>query len=921
MPLEPGTRFGPYEVSGPLGAGGMGEVYRARDTKLGRDVAIKTLPPALASDKERLARFEREAQLLAVLNHPHIAAVYGLDVHDGTLYLAMELVEGETLEQKLKAGALPVEEALRLALQVAEALEAAHGKGVVHRDLKPANIMVTAEDRVKVLDFGLAKAFSGDPEDGTPAHSPALSLAMTQQGLVLGTAGYMSPEQASGQTADQRADIWSFGVVLYEMLTGLPLFSGESVPHVLADVLKTEPDWRRLPKNLHPRLKLLLERCLTKRPRDRLHSIADARVEIEAVLGAPEGVTPESAVSAAPRRSHAARLVAVAAGAAIIAGALVWFLRPSPASEPEPVVRFSVPLPADQSFTAGPVSMIAVSPDGTRIAYVANGQLFLRNLAESEARPVQGTDEGTITAAQPAFSPDGQWLAYVHVSGVAGPFTLKRVPITGGAPVTLHETSAPDFPRGLTWPTPDSIVFVGAEGVERIPANGGATEVLVPFGEDERFDSPQLLPGGDAVLFTRASGVPGTSGGYEAAQVVVQSIGKNDRTVVWDGGSAARYLRTGQLVYAQGGALFAIGFDPQTRAVSGGPVPILQGLRRSTNGNTDTANYAVSDTGTLAMIPGDPNAAETNEPQTTLTWVDRSGREEPLPVRPDDYTMARISPDGTKIALVVGAALVRDTPPAIWIFDERTENLSLLTGDPAGDDGPVWSSDSRRIYFRSLRGDTNGVYSIELDTGETTRVAASSDHPFPLPWTIAPDDSVLGLVDALNLNNVDISALSVADGEFTSLLHEQISENEPSISPNGTWLAYTESPAPGDPNAEINIRPFPGVARTRIPVGRGMTPVFSRDGSELFFVAGDELMAAAVTYEPTLRIGTPRRVIESNAYQWAFAGRAWDVDPSGERFLMIRRPGAQQAADDQTNDRIDVVLHWSEELEERVPMQ
>ena len=377
-------------------------------------------------------RFEREAQLLAALNHPHIASVYGLDTHDGTLYLAMELVEGDTLEEKLKAGPLPVEEALRLALQIAEALEAAHGKGVVHRDLKPANIMVSGDGQVKVLDFGLAKAFSGDPKDGTPAHSPALSLAMTQQGLVLGTAGYMSPEQASGQGTDQRADIWAFGVVLYEMLTGLPLFSGESVPHILADVLKTEPDWRRLPKNLHPRLRLLLERCLTKKPRDRLHSIADARVEIEAVLGAPEGVSPESAAVPAGQ-SNAARLVGVAAAAAVLAAAAVWFLRPTTVPELKPVVRFSVPLPADQAFTAAAASMIAVSPDGTRIAYIANRQIFLRNFAESDVRPVQGTDEGPLTDAQPTFSPDGQWLAYVHVVGSTGPGLGPKAnrPVTG----------------------------------------------------------------------------------------------------------------------------------------------------------------------------------------------------------------------------------------------------------------------------------------------------------------------------------------------------------------------------------------------------------------------------------------------------------------------------------------------------------
>jgi serine/threonine-protein kinase len=922
MGLSAGTKLGAFEITGSLGAGGMGEVYRARDMKLGRDVAIKTLPAALASDKERLARFEREAKLLAALNHAHIATVHALDEHDGTLYVAMELVEGETLEHKLKGGALPVEDALRLSLQIAEALEAAHGKGVIHRDLKPANVMVTREGQVKVLDFGLAKAFSSAAEEASPLHSPALSVAMTQRGLVLGTAGYMSPEQASGQATDQRSDIWAFGVVLYEMLTGLPLFSGESVPHILADVLKTEPDWRRLPKNLHPRIRQLLERSLTKKPRNRLHSIADARVEIEAVLRDPSGVTPASEDRATTSQtSSLLRLAAAVVVTAVVAGTAVWFLRPAPVPEPKPVVRFSIPLPPDQSFVIDPVSMIALSPDGARIAYVASGQIYLRDLGEREARAVQRTVEPGFGPGTPAFSPDGQWLAYVDVGSPTGPFYVQRVPISGGASVTIHEAAPQgNFQFGLAWPTADSILFTNSEGIVRIPANGGAEELLVPRAEDERFDSPQILPDGKTVLFTRAPGAPGSTG-LEAAQVVVQSIGGNDRTVLWEGGAAARYLPTGHLVYAQGTTLFALPFDPAARAVRGGPVPMVAGLRRSSNAITDTANYGVSDTGTLVMIPGDPNAVAETGITTTLTWVDREGREEPLPVRPDDYTMARISPDGTKIALVVGALLSRPTPPAIWIFDRQTETLSLLTADPAGDDGPVWSSDGSRVYFRSLRNEMVGVYAIELDTGETTLVGSSPDYPFPFPWTISPDDRTLGLVSAFTVADVNIAALSLDDGEFTWLLREETSENQPSISPNGAWLAYSEGATPADPNAEINIRPFPGVSRTRIPVGRGALPVFSRDGSELFFVAEDGLMAAPVTYEPTLRVGAARRLFASAAYMWAVLGRTWDVDPSGERFLMIRVPGTAEVDEEPSQDRIDVVLNWVEELKARVPVE
>ena len=457
MTLTVGTRLGSFQITGTLGAGGMGEVYRATDTKLEREVAIKTLPASLAEDADRLARFDREAKLLASLNHAHIAAVHSLDETDGMLYIAMELVEGESLERRLASGPIALDDALRFGLQIASALEAAHEKGVVHRDLKPANIMITPDGMVKVLDFGLAKAFTGNPTEASPAHSPALSVAMTQQGLVLGTAGYMSPEQASGQATDQRADVWAFGVVMYEMLTGQPLFSGESVPHILADVLKTNPDWARLPEPLHPRLKQMLERCLTKRPRDRYAGIADARVDIEAALHDPKGaviwIGPDG--SAALQASVSTRPMTVAA-AALIGAVLValagWLLWPAP-PDPGPVVRFSIPLPDGQNFTLTNTQAVALSPDGTRIAYTAANQIHIRNLSEPEGQPVPGADGDGFAVANPVCSPDGQWLAFIHAFGNAGPFELNRIPVSGGAPVSIY--TAPtgyEFPNGLIWP-------------------------------------------------------------------------------------------------------------------------------------------------------------------------------------------------------------------------------------------------------------------------------------------------------------------------------------------------------------------------------------------------------------------------------------------------------------------------------------
>jgi len=923
MGLDSGTRLGPYEITGLLGAGGMGEVYRARDTQLGRDIAVKVLPASLANDTHRLARFEREAQLLAALHHPHIAVIHSLAEHEGTRYLAMELIEGTTLADLVARGGLPVDEALRLALQIAEALEAAHSKGVVHRDLKPANVMLTRDGQVKVLDFGLAKALGADRNETTPAQSPA-SLAMTQQGVVLGTAGYMSPEQASGQTSDQRADVWAFGVVLYEMLTGAPLFQGESVPHVLADVLKTEPDWSRLPKGLSPRISTLLERCLTKKPRNRLHAIADARIEIEAALADPSAAGADT--SHLPRAANRALWAAAVAAMVVVAAAVGWFLRPVPTAEPGVVARFSYRLPDDYSIQ--PTSMIAVSPDGTHVAYFEGDRLYLRNLAETEPRPIPGTDE-PAAVTQPTFSPDGQWLAYLQVSTVNGPFTLKRMPVGGGAPVPIYAAESYDeTPSSLSWPTPDALLFSTARGIVRLPENGGATEVLVASVGGEVLLSPQLLPDGKSVLFTR---VPGgsepTVSTYDAAQVAVQSIGRQDRKIVLEGGSAARYVPSGHLVYARGRALFAIGFDAAARAVRGGAVSVAEGLARSSSGFSDTANFAVSETGTLALIAGSFEAADSRI-QRTLTWIDRSGREEPLSIRPDDYTMARLSPDGTRVALVIGAMLGRPRPEgSVWIYDFRTENLSLLATEPAMADGPVWSPDGNRIFFRGFRpfepGLSADVFSIEIATGEVTLVGAGSDRfPRLMPWGLSPDGQTLLVVNARAVGDVSIATLSLRSQQIADLFADDDNYSQPSFSPVGAYIALREIRANGP--EEIFIRDFPAVARTRYPVALGTQPVFSRDGSELFFYDGRGFSAASISYEPALRIGPPRRLFEFGDYFLGDYGRTWDLDASGQRFLMIRNPNATQAAaaarDDSERPHIDVVVNWFEELKARVPV-
>jgi Tol biopolymer transport system component len=576
-------------------------------------------------------------------------------------------------------------------------------------------------------------------------------------------------------------------------------------------------------------------------------------------------------------------------------------------------------LPAEPPFPANSLSIFAVSPDGRRIAYIAGGQIFLRSISEREARPVQGTAETGLGALTPVFSPDGQWLAYVDIRAFAGPYVVKRIPIGGGPPDTIHEQEAgTGFPQGLSWPTPDTILFTNEDGIVSISPNGGTPRVLVERGEDERLFSPQLLLGGEAVLFTSAAGTPGaTAGGFDTAQVIVQSIGGDDRTVIREGGSAARYLPTGHLIYAEGTALFAIPFDPETRTVRGGPVRVLDALRRSAIGLSDTAYFDVSETGTLVSIPEGPSAGARIE--TTLTWVDRDGREEPFPVRrPGNYTMARISPNGENVALVLGSPL-GDTQVDIWIHDQRTENLRQLTADPAKDEGPVWSADGSRIFFRSVGGNAAGVYAIDVDTGETTLLAPSSpEFPQPLPWTISPDGRTLGLVNTTS--DFNIATLSLADRELAHLLNDaEVDERQPSFSPNSAWIAYEEGAA--DASDEINIRSFPDVSQRRIPVGPGSSSVFSRDGSELFFQSGDSLVAVPISYEPTLRVGPPTRLFETTAYSLNAPGRAWDVDPSGQRFLMIRAPAVGGRDGGQQNARIDVVVNWFEELESRVPVE
>ena len=824
--MESGTKLAHYEILSPLGKGGMGEVWRARDTKLGRDVAIKSLPEEFAKDADRLARFEREARLLASLNHPNIAAIHGFEEDNGIHFLVLELVEGETLADQLKRGAIPAEESLRLALQIAEALEAAHEKGVIHRDLKPANVKVTPDGKVKVLDFGLAKAFAGDEADVSVSNSPTLSMAATGQGIILGTAAYMSPEQAGGEAIDKRADVWSFGVVLFEMLSGRRVFTGKNVSRILASVLNSEPEWTSLPANIHPRVRMLLERSLEKETKDRLAGISDARVDIEKVLADAAGVLvqPTAEVVETPRQSLP--WVAAVLIVAVLAGIGGWVLNPS-SGELHSIVRFPFVLPADQQFTNTNWPLVDISTDGTQLAYAADGRIHLRDLNEVEVLEVQGSEDAL--PLNPVFSPGGLWLAYS--SGGAGVYSLKRIPIGGGTPVPVWEGSS--RPVDLQWETDDTILFVQPEGVVRVPAGGGNAEVIVEAGELESLGTPRLLPEGDQVLFT-ATTFSTDLLSWDAAQILVQRIDSDERTLVWEGGSDARYISTGHLVYAQGNTLFALPFDLDSLEVTGGATPIVEGIRRSDNSSVGTGQYAFSDDGTLISVPGSGPAGVRN---SVLAWIDRNGVRESLPVPSRPYQSPRLSPDGTRLAVQTTDA---NGESDIWVYNlDGNTQMREMTGG-GNNMRPIWTPDGERLTFTSNRDGSERIYSQPSDLSGVAEPLTTADEDavgsvWAESWT--RDGSTLSLTRLSGGGGA--ATLSLDDGTVTGVPG---GGGNTAFSPDGTWLVYRNNRGGSE---ELYMRPFPLLDGTELQLTQegGSAPMWSPDGRELFYRRGVQALA------------------------------------------------------------------------------
>jgi serine/threonine-protein kinase len=893
-----GKTLAHYEITTQLGKGGMGEVYQAKDRKLERDVAIKMLPEEFARDTDRVARFQREAKLLASLNHPNIAAIYGLEESGGTNFLVLELVEGDTLADRIKAGPVPVEEALKLALQIAEALEAAHERGVIHRDLKPSNIKVTPDGKVKVLDFGLAKALAGDQEQVNLSNSPTLSNAATQQGVILGTAAYMSPEQARGKSVDKRADIWAFGCVLFEMLTGRAIFSGKDVTDILAAVIRAEPEWNSLPANLHWRLREVLERCLRKDAKDRYHDISDVREDIQRVLTGPSGVfapPPAFAESRTRLRTMLPWITAALVIGAIIAGVAIWKLR---LPQLRQVIRFDYELPDGHQLTGKP---LAASPDGKQFVYSTSKGLFLRSVDELSAKLIAGTDGDT---RQPFFSPDGKWIGYFSLNDRM----LKKISINGGKPVALCDVGGVGM-EGASWGT-DGMIVYGAvpNGIMRISTNGGIPESIVK-AESDMVVSPQILPDGKSLLYTTYTS------DFQQPRIMVQPLKSGDPKELLPG-SIVRYLPIGYIIYwpPDINTLFAVPFNLDRLEVAGEPVSLLE----------DVAVADISDSGTLVYIPAPPRTKARIADGRTLVWVDREGKEESLGTPPNFYAYPKISPHGKQVAVSVGFTPNED----IWIWDTVRKNLTRLTFEKTREMLPIWSPDGKWIaYWADTAGSSpNGLYLKAADgTGEAEKlISAPNGQLHPYSWS--NDGKTLLMAELVTWANLDLCILSMEEDHVRKpLLQTEYTESGPKISPDGRWIAYSSNESDQGEIGEIYVRPFPDVDKRKeqVSTGGGNCPLWSPDGQELFYLSEDNsVMAVSVKTEPTLSIGTPKVLFKNTNLGFGlYTGTPWDIHPDGKRFLMIKQPRAVSSAEERERPRIIIVLNWDEELKQRAPVK
>jgi len=889
-----GRTLGHYRIVEKIGEGGMGEVYRAHDERLDRAVAIKVIHEAVAQDADRLARFEREAKLLASLSHQNIATLFGLEEHEGQRFLIMELVEGETLAERIKKGPIPIDDALDYARQIAEGLEAAHEQGIIHRDLKPANVMLSPEGRVKVLDFGLAKAWQPEEGDADLTHSPTLTAQMTVAGVLLGTAAYMSPEQARGKPVDKRTDVWSFGCVIFEMLTGATCYQGETVSDTLAGILTRAPDWEFLPTGTPPRVHRLLRRCLEKDPQQRLRDIGEARIAFEDLeTGAlNDGRYDGAGQLPISKRSWRALPWVVAAAMAAAAVAVGWMaFRPEPPRAP---VRLAIDLPSDLRLTITLSTCLAVSPDGSRLAFVASRdgarpRLYLRELSRFGASLIPGT-EG---ADGPFFSPDGQWIAFFADK------KLRKVSVLGGAPLDVCDV--PQLNPGATWGADGTIVFSSDRfGLMRVPGSGGTAEQLtapkLAAGEIAHA-WPGFLPDGEHLLFTVWNS--------RGRRIALLSLGTGEWREVVAGGGAARYLPTGHILYPRAGGLTAVGFDLDRLEMVGQPFPILEDVYAGPGvKGFGLSTFSVSDTGVLAFVPGGAAAAETR-----LVWVDRQGRSTPLAADPGSYEWPRLSPDGSRVAVTDRTA---DGAIDIWILGLERGTRSRLTVE-GGNITPTWAPDGEAVFFGRTAGPgAVNIYRKRADgLGEAEQVMVSEHSRFPR--AITADGRSLLFVEWNPETARDIWTMTPEDDRRAEpVLATPFDEYSSALSPDGSWLAYVSDESG---RYEVYVRSWPeGASRVLVSAHGGKDPAWSADGTELFYRVGEAMMVVPVESGTNFSAGTPELLFEGRFKLGVHGSMSYDVSADG-RFLMIERSRVETA------DRLHVVLDWFEELKRLAPTE
>ena len=895
---------GKYRIIEEIGRGGMGVVYKAEDTALARRVAIKALPDIFSDDPERLARFEREAKVLASLNHPKIAAIYGIDESSGKRFIIMELIEGETLADRLNRGPLSIEESLDVCSQIGEGVEAAHEKGIIHRDLKPSNVKIAPGGKVKILDFGLAKSFREETTASDPSKSPTITGRMTEPGVILGTAAFMSPEQAKGRPVDKRADIWAFGCILYECLTGKRAFHGDTVSETIAAILKGEPDWDSLPKDTPGNVRAVLRRCLQKDSGKRLHDIADARLELEAPTGFPAEVVHV-------RRRLSFVWLAAGAAAILLAGILIGRLlightqSASQASAVTAIVKvetgYRLSGPPDVGSRPTRIAL-AISSDGRFVVYSAieenpvsqaKPKLYLRRMAQSSAKLIPGTEGGS----HPFLSPDNRWVGF-WADG-----KLKKIPVEGGVPATLCAASSLS---GASWGRDNGIVFTDGlqSGLSIVSAEGGKPEALTkpdPKREESSHRLPSWLPNGKAVLFTVMRHQWDSQ-----PKLALLRLDTREWHVLLQDGSDARYVPTGHLVFLRQAVLMAVRFDPVRMKVIGQPLPLVDNVMPAVSSygdyNTCAGQFGISDTGLLIYAAG----GIVPDPNNTLMWVDQKGTEQPVTALQFPFLAPRLSPDGQRIAYVTEERARR-----LFVYDLGRGTNSPLTGEGRAVQ-PIWSFDGRRLLFGWHKSLMMNLYCQPYDGSSPMERLTTGDFPkWPGSWS--SDGKTVAFVERRPDTGYDISILDVLSGRVTPFQNSPSNEMYPELSPDGSWLAYTSDESKRN---EVYVRAFPGPGMKQLVSSEGgMEPLWARKTKHLFYRWGRTVWIVDVRTDGGFAAAKPRLLFDKPGYSVSTPGRVYDLSDDGQRFLMVK---SEERKPVPVAEMI-LVQNWFEELKRLVP--